>query len=234
MNPPVTAWYGKLPVRGDFVGQGLPPTWTVAWDACLQQALALGWRRGPREVFDRRVRAFPPWRYLAWPDGVDGRVWAGVLVPSHDRVGRAFPFTVAQALAAEQLQGRDWLDIEAALARLADAALDVTDPADPALMDDFVAVLTGLAPVFRRREGESARTTDAAPLPELAGVSGVSGACALWWCPPAPGVAPRPLGTAWPPAPERLLAFIEATAGPEVGPVADRPETPGTGLHRPG
>lgn len=196
MSEPVIGWFGKVPARGDFVCHGLPPDWVAGWDACLQQVLRLG-----------GVRGFPPWRFLAWPDGVDERAWAGVLVPSHDRVGRVFPFTVVQALAPHQLQGRGWPAIEAALARLADAALDVTDTADPALTEDFVAVLSGLGPVFGPWPGSPRRRVAGLDMP---GAPGGPGGCSLWWCPPVPGAAPQPQWHAWPPEPARLHDLLSA------------------------
>lgn len=210
---PVTAWYGKLPARGDFVGQGLPPAWVEGWDHCLQQVLRLG-----------ELRHFPPWRFLVWPAPEDahGPVRAGVLVSSHDRVGRVFPLTVVQALAPYQLQGRSWPGIEAALARLADAALDVTDTADPVLTEDFIAVLSALGPVFE-------------PVKSLGTARGlrpdVPGACSLWWRQPAPGAAPQPQAHPWPPEPERLHALLSAAA--DLPAAAPSPAAPGSAPHTP-
>ena len=187
-------WFGKVPARGDFVCHGLPPAWVAGWDACLQQVLRLG-----------GLRDFPPWRFLAWPEGAQGVAWAGVLVPSHDRVGRVFPFTVVQGLAPHQLQGHDGPAIEAALARLADAALDVTDTADPVLTEDFVAVLSGLGPVF---EPWRAPVTE----PRLSGLPAVSGACSLWWPAPAPGAPPKLQPHTWPPDPAWLCRFLSETS----------------------
>lgn len=197
----VTGWYGKLPARGDFVCHGLSPEWVEPWDACLQQVLRLAAGRGSP------LRHFAPWRFLAWPQGTDGPAWAGVLVPSHDRVGRAFPLTVVQRLAPGWAPGQDGLAVEAALAWLADAALDVTDTADPVLMADFVAVLSGLGPVIGPTAG-SGEGVDG-PWPP--------GGVSLWWAPPAPGAAPQPLVQPWPPAPAQLLDLLSlATAAPQA------------------
>ena len=88
-------WYGKLPARGDFIGRGLPPRWRSDWDGWLQQGLALAPTRLDGALRER-LRAFAPWRYLAWP--APGEAWCGIVVPSHDRVGRAFPLTLAERL----------------------------------------------------------------------------------------------------------------------------------------
>ena len=91
-------WYGKLPTRGDFLGRGLPPRWRGEWDGWLQRGMALaatlpddcGWRE--------RLACFAPWRYLALPSRDEA--WCGIVLASRDRVGRAFPLTLAERLPA--------------------------------------------------------------------------------------------------------------------------------------
>ena len=115
--------FGKLPARGDFVAQGLPPFFTDAWHGWLVRGLA-----DARLLLGERLaevwRVAPAWRFLLAP-GLSGPVAAaGVLVPSVDAVGRAFPLTLAR-LAAEPLEplgllaGPPWLDRLEAAARAA-------------------------------------------------------------------------------------------------------------------
>jgi type VI secretion system ImpM family protein len=216
--PGTTAWYGKLPARGDFVSQGLSPGQIRGWDGWLQQGFRHAAQRWPQAELDRRLRAFPPWRYLAWPNGVSGAPWAGVLVASHDRVGRAFPLTVVEVVETSGLPGLDWLDIEAALARMADAALDVTDVNDLQASEDFESVLHGLGQVFapvrvaarvamRVEAPASARSArpQQSPLDLLRNSPGTQ---SLWWREPVPGTAPLPLGDTWPPHAELLLDIL--------------------------
>jgi type VI secretion system protein ImpM len=103
-QPPLTGFHGKLPGAGDFVARGLPVGFATFWD---------GW--ATRHIARRE----------GWPEGglrlrlqSGGRVAAGVVIASHDRVGRRFPlaaFVVAGALPGpEGLDG--WCD--AALAAL--------------------------------------------------------------------------------------------------------------------
>ena len=40
-----SAWYGKLPSRGDFVSRGVPRSWSRPWDEWLQRSLALAAQR---------------------------------------------------------------------------------------------------------------------------------------------------------------------------------------------
>lgn len=215
-----TAWYGKVPARGDFVSLGFTPAQIRGWDAWLQQGLKTASQRWPEGVLDRRLASFPAWRYLAWPAGVGGAVWAGVLVASHDRVGRAFPLTVVQPLEPGALTSLDWLDIEAALARMADAALDATDPHDPQATEDFESVLQGLGQVFApervaarvamRVEAPAAARPQQLPLDLLRNSPGTQ---SLWWVEPAPGTAPLPLGDTWPPHAELMLDILDQPDG---------------------
>jgi type VI secretion system ImpM family protein len=213
-----TAWYGKVPARGDFVSAGFTPAQVRAWDAWLQQGLRAASLRWPEAGLDQRLAAFPAWRYLAWPAGAGGTAWAGVLVASHDRVGRAFPLTVVQPLEAPALATLDWLDIEAALARMADAALDATDPHDPhdpCATEDFESVLKGLGQVFApervaarvamRVEAPAAARPQQLPLDLLRNSPGTQ---SLWWVEPPPGTAPLPLGDTWLPHAELMLDIL--------------------------
>ncbi len=216
--PGTTAWYGKLPARGDFVSQGLSPSQVRAWDGWLQQGLKHASLRWPPDELDRRLQAFPPWRFLAWPNGVSGAAWAGVVVASHDRVGRAFPLTVLQVMETPGLPGLDWLDIEAALARMADAALDATDLNDPQSTEAFESLLLGLGPVFAP-ERVAARVAMRVQAPADAWsmrpqqspldlLRNSPGTRSLWWNEPVPGTAPLPLGDTWPPHAELLLDVL--------------------------
>ncbi len=216
--PGTTAWYGKVPARGDFVSEGLSPGQVRTWDGWLQRGLKRAAQRWPKADLDDRLRAFPAWRFLAWPNGQAGASWAGVLVASHDRVGRAFPLTVAQLLDAHSLAQLGWLDIEAALARMADVALDATDMNDPRIAEDFESVLHGLGPVFAAERVAARAAMRVEPRPAarparpqqspLDLLRGSPGTHSLWWSEPAPGAAPLPLGDSWPPHAELLLDIL--------------------------
>lgn len=102
--------YGKLPARGDFVSRRLDAEFIDAWDAWLQRAIsasreALG--SGWLECF----LSAPVWRFLVPAGMISKAGWTGLMVPSVDRVGRYFPFTVAAPIFA------DGIDVPASLAR---------------------------------------------------------------------------------------------------------------------
>ena len=222
--PGETAWYGKVPARGDFVSHGLSPGQVRAWDRWLLRGIKQASQRWAGAEFDRRLQTFPAWRFMAWPEGQAHLPWAGVLVPSHDRVGRAFPLTVAQRLDAHSLPLLGWLDIEAALARMADAAFDATDVNDPRAVENFESVLRDLGPVFAPERvaarvdmrveappGGAPARPQQSPLDLLRNSPGTH---SLWWSEPAPGATPLPLGDSWPPHVELLLDILALPGDP--------------------
>lgn len=121
----IAGWYGKLPSLGDFASRRLAPAFIEAWDDWLASGLA-DWReREPATWLDQYL-AGPSWRFVLMPDVLPGerRVWAGVLMPSVDKVGRYFPLTLAQPLPdlpCAVTQDRALLDW---LQRLDDLAVD--------------------------------------------------------------------------------------------------------------
>jgi type VI secretion system protein ImpM len=173
-------WWGKLPSRGDFIGRGLPPRWRSDWDAWLQRGLALAAATLDGAALRERLGGFAPWRYVALP--APGEMWCGIIVPSHDRVGRAFPLTLAERW------GRPASPHESA-ARLA-SLLDAMAEGPEALE----AAIAALAP--QRSEPESGMDLDWPPEP-----------ASLWWpLAAAPDVAAR--AAAWPPEPALLLELL--------------------------
>ena len=121
------SWYGKLPARGDFVGRGLPPRWRSDWDDWLQRGLALAATTLDDAALRERLRAFAPWRYLALP--APGEIWCGIMVASHDRVGRAFPLTLAERFAGPSSPGES----AARLASLLGAAAEGPEALEAAI-----------------------------------------------------------------------------------------------------
>lgn len=92
-----TGVYGKLPAHGDFIYRDLPSHFINVWDQWLQgyvgsskEQLGEGW-------LDAYLVS-PIWRFAFSEGAVDGNAWAGIMLPSVDRVGRYFPFSVATRL----------------------------------------------------------------------------------------------------------------------------------------
>jgi type VI secretion system protein ImpM len=124
----VPGLYGKVPARGDFVSRRLSPEFIDAWDAWQQSAISESRRRLGVHWLDFFLSA-PVWRFVV-PAGMFSKAgWAGVLLPSVDRVGRYFPLTLAAPLLEERLNSAltlmkalPWLE------RLEAAALEALVP----------------------------------------------------------------------------------------------------------
>lgn len=93
-------FYGKLPCRGDFLQRRVPQDFVDIWDAWLQQ-----WLHETRErLQDAWLDSYltgPVWRFVLSSGVCGSGAYAGILVPSVDRVGRYFPLTVTAQLQSD-------------------------------------------------------------------------------------------------------------------------------------
>jgi len=93
-------FFGKLPCNGDFIERRVNGAFRDVWDEWLQGSLAQSQRVLGGRWLDCYLTS-PLWRFFLC-DGVAGAAsYAGVLVPSVDRVGRYFPLTVVVELPIE-------------------------------------------------------------------------------------------------------------------------------------
>jgi type VI secretion system protein ImpM len=90
-------FYGKIPARGDFVSKGLTHSFLATWDQWLQSALITSKEQLGDQWLDFYLTG-PIWHFVLSAGICDRNVWAGILMPSVDAVGRYFPFTVATAV----------------------------------------------------------------------------------------------------------------------------------------
>lgn len=157
--------YGKLPVRGDFVTRRLPPGFVQCWDDWLQDAIAESQRRLDDEWLDCYLVA-PLWRFAMLPGAIDARGFAGVLVPSVDRVGRYFPLTLAAELPALPAPAAVFTDLRGWFDALEDLALKALAP--DLDFDAFDATLAGLAPPVLVPSGNGTSPVRGLPGPCLA------------------------------------------------------------------
>jgi type VI secretion system protein ImpM len=137
-----TGFYGKLPSLGDFVNRRLPAQLVQPWDLWLRECLAASQSQLGKAWLDTYLTS-PLWRFVLAP-GIGGQTgWAGILMPSVDRVGRYFPLTLAAPLPAlanpfQVLSNPGWFEHAEAL------ALSVLDDAFD--LDAFDAKILALAP----------------------------------------------------------------------------------------
>lgn len=198
-------WHGKLPSLGDFASRRLPHDFIEAWDGWLAGGLA-ALRETAADTWLDGYLASPIWRFLLLPGALPGpsgqQGWTGVLMPSVDRAGRYFPFTVAWALPALPRDIEAFTALHRWLRQLDDLAAD-------ALQDDWTvpqleAELTRLRPPALAAGAADRASTRLAPPASVASVPIASAADvtalitedaleiwqtanvgqAYWWCEP--------------------------------------------------
>lgn len=106
--------FGKLPAHGDFIYRDLPSHFINAWDAWLQGCVASSQQLLGESWLDIYLTS-PIWRFVMSDGVVDGQSWAGILLPSVDRVGRYFPFSIVTKVPASAnpfvvIQQNTWFD----------------------------------------------------------------------------------------------------------------------------
>jgi len=172
VNAAVPGWFGKLPSLGDFASRRLPEAFVQRWDRWLQRGLTAARTQLGEHWLDVYLVA-PVLRFWVAPGALGAPAWAGLMMPSVDRVGRHFPLTIAQPLQplAAALASRDWF---AALDRAARRVLDVEF-----LPEHFEASLAALEDEARPAVPDRAAEALAA---RLIGARPDGGAFSLWWC----------------------------------------------------
>jgi type VI secretion system protein ImpM len=198
-------WHGKLPSLGDFASRRLPHEFIDVWDGWLAAGLAALREAGPGSWLDGYL-ASPIWRFLLLPGVLPGalgqQAWAGVLMPSVDRAGRYFPFTIARPMPNLPGNAEAFTALHRWLRQLDDLAAD-------ALQDDWTvpqleAELERVrCPALARTDATQASRTLASsatlatfPIQSAADVTALIGeealgiwqtaasGRALWWCEP--------------------------------------------------
>lgn len=97
IREPSLGYFGKIPAADDFVSLGLPRAFVDVWDQWLRKAFTHSREQLGEQWLDCYLTS-PMWRF-ALSSGICGSApWTGVLIPSVDRVGRYFPFTLAAKL----------------------------------------------------------------------------------------------------------------------------------------
>jgi type VI secretion system protein ImpM len=97
MDEPQVGFFGKVPQLGDFVERGVHPGFLCVWDQWLQEGVAASRETLAESWLDVYLTS-PAWRFAIAPGVCGDGGYAGVLVPSVDRVGRYFPLTIVAAL----------------------------------------------------------------------------------------------------------------------------------------
>jgi type VI secretion system protein ImpM len=214
----VPGFYGKLPSHGDFLQRGVNDDFVNYWDAWLQDGMA----RSRSELGEAWLDVFltsPLWRFALASGVVGAPVWAGILLPSVDRVGRYFPLTIVAELPPGVLPfelavaGNGWFDWAETLARrtLEDELVDLNRLESELRESD--ALLAAVRTPGPRLELESLAAVDApARWLELA----PDGDMGRFFARVADGLAAaarEPLGLWWTVGSERVTPSVLMTRG---------------------
>ena len=89
--------YGKLPSHGDFLRRRIPDEFIKVWDVWLQGCIAQS-RNDLAEQWLNVYLTSPVWRFYCDAGVCGASAYAGLMIPSVDRVGRYFPLTLAFAV----------------------------------------------------------------------------------------------------------------------------------------
>lgn len=117
-------FYGKLPSHGDFVCRSVGSAFIDRWDAWLQASVAQSHTDLGGSWLDLFLTS-PVWRFALEGGVVGANAFAGILMPSVDRVGRYFPLTIVFELRGRvhpqiiAIAATGWFDWVEAVARRA-------------------------------------------------------------------------------------------------------------------
>ncbi len=98
-NAPIIelGFYGKLPAYGDFIQKRLPQDFINSWHEWLQTGMLACRERDPEGWLSFYLNC-PAWCFVLGAGICGEQAVAGVTIPSVDRVGRYFNFTLASIL----------------------------------------------------------------------------------------------------------------------------------------
>lgn len=86
-------FFGKIPSHGDFINRRVPRGFLDPWDDWLQKGLARSREQLDKDWLDTYLTS-PIWRFVLSSGVCSDQPYAGVLMPSVDKVGRYFPLTI--------------------------------------------------------------------------------------------------------------------------------------------
>jgi len=89
--------FGKLPAHGDFVQRNLSAGFINVWDEWLQHFIS-GTKEQLGENWLDVYLTSPLWRFVFSAGVIDENNWTGIMIPSVDRVGRYYPFSIVRKL----------------------------------------------------------------------------------------------------------------------------------------
>ena len=130
--------FGKLPAHGDFIQRNLSAGFINIWDEWLQHFVA-GTQEQLGDTWLDIYLTSPLWRFILSHGVIDENIWAGVIIPSVDRVGRYYPFTIVRKL-PQNTNPFEFIQMQTAwFKKIETLALDALD--EEILIDDLISEL---------------------------------------------------------------------------------------------
>lgn len=100
MGTSTYSWFGKLPSTGDFIHDGMNALVRQRWDGHLSRWMQAGQYLFP-ETWTEAYLSSPVYAFRLGSQcelAINNQSTAGIMMPSVDKVGRYFPFVVANTL----------------------------------------------------------------------------------------------------------------------------------------
>jgi type VI secretion system protein ImpM len=235
---PTVGWYGKLPSAGDFVSRRIPKPLLDVLDDWLRRGLT-ELRAATPNQWRENFAAAPAWNCAIPGCIAGGSTLIGLIVPSHDRVGREFPLCAGVVLPLDAPTGPLLADAHGWLWELARIVIDARKR--PVPLDVFDASIQAIA--LPRAAGNGLSTTgdgdilsvlgpdpadvptlpmplaQALPWPELPVIFNAGIPTSYWWTSPGAGSPLRGFTTDVGLAPSLLVTLMRPLTGRPGGPV---------------
>jgi type VI secretion system protein ImpM len=96
----IPGFYGKLPLKGDFIQRRFARSFTTSWDSWLQSCMQES-RARLGDAWLPQYLTSPLWRFALSPGIISEQAIIGIVMPSVDRVGRNFPIMLGVELAEQ-------------------------------------------------------------------------------------------------------------------------------------
>ena len=108
---PTAGFCGKIPAHGDFVSRNLPDEFLTPWNQWTQTVIGAS-QEQLENLWLETYLTSPIWRFAASPGACCANGFCGIMIPSVDKVGRYFPFTMIELTDDEPLNimrnGTQW------------------------------------------------------------------------------------------------------------------------------
>lgn len=85
---------GKIPGHGDFVSRNIPDEFMFPWNQWVQTVVGVS-QEQQENLWLQTFLTSPVWRFAMSPGVCGAYGMIGIMIPSVDRVGRYYPFTLA-------------------------------------------------------------------------------------------------------------------------------------------